>query len=98
MFTTDGFSVLPLEFPGGNIGSLAVHGTCNDLAVAGSIPAYLSLDAFIEEGMEVTQLERIIASLARAASDIHVKVVAGDEFELGSGPHDERLTLLAEAE
>ena len=43
MFTTDGFTVQPLEFPGGNIGSLAVHGTCNDLAVAGAIPKYLFL-------------------------------------------------------
>ncbi|MDH3900286.1 MAG: AIR synthase related protein, partial [Gammaproteobacteria bacterium] len=54
MFTTDGFIVQPLEFPGGNIGSLAVHGTTNDLAVAGAIPKYLSLNAFIEEGMEIT--------------------------------------------
>lgn len=85
LFTTDGFSVQPLEFPGGNIGSLAVHGTCNDLAVAGAIPAYLSLNAFIEEGMQVAQLERIIASLAAAASEINVKVVAGDTKVLPRG-------------
>ena len=53
LFTTDGFTVQPLEFPGGNIGSLAVHGTTNDLAVAGAIPKYLSLNAFIEEGLEI---------------------------------------------
>ncbi len=53
MFTTDGFTVQPLEFPGGDIGSLAVHGTTNDLAVAGAEPVYLSLNAFIEEGMEI---------------------------------------------
>ena len=68
MFTTDGFSVKPLEFPGGNIGSLAVHGTTNDLAVAGATPRYLSLNAFIEEGFEIAKLERIVVSLAAAAS------------------------------
>ncbi|MHC4222345.1 MAG: AIR synthase related protein, partial [Planctomycetota bacterium] len=55
-YTTDGFTVQPLEFPGGNIGSLAVHGTTNDLAVAGATPRYLSLNTFIEEGMEIAQL------------------------------------------
>jgi hydrogenase expression/formation protein HypE len=78
LFTTDGFTVQPLEFPGGDIGSLAVHGTTNDLAVAGGLPKYLSLNAFIEEGMEVAQLDRLIASLARSAAAIGVEVVAGD--------------------
>lgn len=78
MVTTDGFTVQPLEFPGGTIGSLAVHGTVNDLAVAGAIPLYLTLNAFIEEGMEIAQLERIIASLAQAAREANVVVVAGD--------------------
>ena len=67
MITTDGFTVQPLEFPGGDIGSLAVHGTVNDLAVAGAKPMYLTLNAFIEEGFEVAQLERIVADLGRAA-------------------------------
>jgi hydrogenase expression/formation protein HypE len=78
LFTTDGFTVQPLEFPGGNIGSLAVHGTTNDLAVSGAIPKYLSLNAFIEEGFEVETLERIIISIAEAAKAIDVAVVAGD--------------------
>lgn len=78
LFTTDGFTVQPLEFPGGNIGSLAVHGTTNDLAVSGAIPRYLSLNAFIEEGFEVAQLERIILGIAEAAKAIDVQVVAGD--------------------
>jgi len=78
LFTTDGFTVQPLEFPGGDIGSLAVHGTTNDLAVAGAIPRYLSLNAFIEEGLEVATLERIIASLASTARATGVSVVAGD--------------------
>jgi len=85
MFTTDGFTVQPLEFPGGDIGSLAVHGTTNDLAVAGAEPRYLSLNAFIEEGMEIAQLERIIASLADTARTIGVQVVAGDTKVLRRG-------------
>ncbi|MCW8941818.1 MAG: hydrogenase expression/formation protein HypE [Gammaproteobacteria bacterium] len=85
LFTTDGFTVQPLEFPGGNIGSLAVHGTTNDLAVAGAIPKYLSLNAFIEEGMEIATLERIIKTLAETAAEIGVKVVAGDTKVLRRG-------------
>jgi len=85
MFTTDGFSVKPLEFPGGNIGSLAVHGTTNDLAVAGATPRYLSLNAFIEEGFEIEQLDRIVASLAQSAKAINVEVAAGDTKVLPRG-------------
>lgn len=76
--TTDGFTVRPLEFPGGDIGSLAVHGTVNDLAVSGAKPLYLTLSAFIEEGLELAQLERIVASLGRAAREAGIAVVAGD--------------------
>lgn len=76
--TTDGFIVAPLEFPGGNIGALAVNGTVNDLAVSGAEPHYLTLNAFIEEGLAVEILERVIASLAAAAQDAGVSVVAGD--------------------
>jgi hydrogenase expression/formation protein HypE len=78
MLTTDGFTVQPLEFPGGNIGSLAVHGTVNDLAVSGAVPRWLSLNVFAEEGLEVALLERIVASLAAAARETGVAVVAGD--------------------
>ena len=78
MFTTDGFTVQPLEFPGGDIGTLAVHGTGNDLAVAGATPRYMSLNAFIEEGLEVALLDRIVASLAKTAREIDVRIVAGD--------------------
>ncbi len=85
MITTDGFTVQPLEFPGGDIGSLAVHGTTNDLAVAGARPLYLTLNAFIEEGLEVSQLDRIIGSLARAAKESGVKVSAGDTKVLRRG-------------
>lgn len=85
LFTTDGFTVQPLEFPGGNIGSLAVHGTTNDLAVAGAIPKYLSLNAFIEEGFEIATLERIVKTLAETAAEIGVKVVTGDTKVLRRG-------------
>ncbi len=85
LFTTDGFIVQPLEFPGGDIGSLAVHGTTNDLAVAGAEPLYLSLNVFVEEGMEVAQLDSIVASLAAAARALGVRVVAGDTKVLRRG-------------
>ncbi len=85
MITTDGFTVQPLEFPGGDIGSLAVHGTVNDLAVAGARPMYLTLNAFIEEGLEIATLDRIVASLAAAAAEARVKVSAGDTKVLRRG-------------
>jgi len=78
MLTTDGFIVQPLEFPGGDIGSLAVHGTVNDLAVSGARALYLSLNAIIEEGLEIKCLDRLIASLGHAAKQAGVKIVAGD--------------------
>jgi hydrogenase expression/formation protein HypE len=78
MVTTDGFTVQPLEFPGGNLGSLAVHGVVNDLAVAGADPRYFTLSALIEEGLEVDVLDRLIASFAAAARESGVAVVAGD--------------------
>jgi hydrogenase expression/formation protein HypE len=85
MITTDGFTVQPLEFPGGDIGSLAVHGTVNDLAVAGATPVYLTLNAFIEEGLEFAQLDRLIASMARAAETCGVRIAAGDTKVLRRG-------------
>ena len=83
--TTDGFIVQPLEFPGGDIGSLAVNGTVNDLAVSGATPKYLSLNAFIEEGLEIATLDRIVQSLAAAARAAGVQVVAGDTKVLPRG-------------
>jgi hydrogenase expression/formation protein HypE len=85
MITTDGFTVQPLEFPGGDIGSLAVHGTTNDLAVAGARPLYLTLNAFIEEGLAIEVLDRIVASLAKAAREAGVQVKAGDTKVLRRG-------------
>jgi hydrogenase expression/formation protein HypE len=85
MITTDGFTVQPLEFPGGDIGSLAIHGTVNDLSVAGARPMYLTLNAFIEEGFEIALLDRLIASLAAAARAAGVVVSAGDTKVLRRG-------------
>jgi hydrogenase expression/formation protein HypE len=88
MVTTDGFTVQPLEFPGGNIGSLAVHGTVNDLAVSGARPYYLTLNVFLEEGLEIALLRRVIDALAAAARECGVAVVAGDTKVLGRGDCD----------
>jgi hydrogenase expression/formation protein HypE len=86
--TTDGYTVRPLEFPGGNIGSLAVHGTVNDLAVTGAVPRYLTLNLFLEEGLEIALFRRVIAALARAADECGVSVVAGDTKVVGRGECD----------
>ena len=78
MMTTDGFTVNPLEFPGGNIGSLAIHGTVNDLAVSGAIPQYLSVSLFIEEGLPFSKFERLLNSMATAAIEANIKIACGD--------------------
>jgi hydrogenase expression/formation protein HypE len=78
LVTTDAFTVRPLEFPGGDIGSLAVNGTVNDLAVSGARPRFLALNAIIEEGLETACLDRIVKSLGEAAKAANVQVVAGD--------------------
>jgi hydrogenase expression/formation protein HypE len=85
VITTDGFTVNPIEFPGGNIGSLAIHGTVNDLAVSGAEPRYLTLNAFLEEGLEIALLERILAAMASAAREAGVSIVAGDTKVLPHG-------------
>jgi hydrogenase expression/formation protein HypE len=85
MFTTDGFIVEPLEFPGGDIGTLAVHGTVNDLAVSGATPRFLAVTCLIEEGLALATLERIAASMGRAARDCGVAIVAGDTKVLPRG-------------
>ncbi len=86
--TTDGFTVQPLEFPGGNIGSLAVHGTVNDLAVSGAVPRFMTLSAFLEEGLEIALLRRVIGALAEAARSCGIAVVAGDTKVVGRGDCD----------
>ncbi|MCF8383858.1 MAG: hydrogenase expression/formation protein HypE [Chlorobium sp.] len=77
-FTTDTYVVTPCVFPGGTIGSLAVNGTVNDLAVGGARPLYLSAGFVLEEGFPLVELERIVRSMAEAASKAGVLIVTGD--------------------
>jgi len=86
--TTDGFTVQPIEFPGGNIGSLAVHGTVNDLAVSGAVPRFMTLSVILEEGFEIAVLRRIVDALAESARACGVAVVAGDTKVVGRGDCD----------
>ena len=77
-FTTDSYVVKPLEFPGGNIGKLAVCGTVNDLVVMGARPLYLSAGFILEEGFPIHTLERIVNSMSETARAAQVEIVAGD--------------------
>jgi hydrogenase expression/formation protein HypE len=86
--TTDSFVVDPLEFPGGDIGKLAVCGTINDLAVGGAVPLYLSCAAIIEEGLPIDLLHRIARSMATAAREIDVQIVTGDTKVVPRGACD----------
>lgn len=88
-FTTDSFVVTPLEFPGGNIGTLAVCGTVNDLAVGGAVPLWLSASFIIEEGTEIALLRRIVASMAAEAEAAGVRIVTGDTKVVGKGSCDQ---------
>ncbi len=87
-FTTDSFVVSPLEFPGGDIGALAVCGTVNDLAVGGARPLWLSAAFIIEEGLEVALLRRVAASMRAAADAAGVRIVTGDTKVVGRGAAD----------
>lgn len=86
--TTDSFVVKPLFFRGGDIGSLAVHGTVNDLAMGGATPLFLSVAFIIEEGFPMKTLRRITASLGRAASACGVQVITGDTKVVDKGSGD----------
>jgi hydrogenase expression/formation protein HypE len=87
-FTTDTFVVHPLFFPGGDIGTLAVYGTVNDLAMAGAKPAYLSAGFILEEGLPMETLRRIVASMAEAARKAGVRIVTGDTKVVDRGKGD----------
>lgn len=76
--TTDSYIVDPIFFPGGNIGSLAVHGTINDITMSGARPAAISLGLIIEEGFLIDELRSILESVGRAAAESSVKIVCGD--------------------
>lgn len=86
--TTDSFVVSPLFFPGGDIGSLAVYGTINDLAVSGAVPRWLSLALIIEEGFSLTTLDQILDSIASAAQRCDVQIITGDTKVVPRGAAD----------
>lgn len=87
-FTTDTYVVSPLFFPGGDIGKLAVHGTVNDLAMAGARPLYLSAGFILEEGLPIASLRRIVASMAEAAAAAGVVIATGDTKVVQRGKAD----------
>lgn len=88
-FTTDSYVVTPIFFPGGDIGELAVNGTVNDLAMGGAMPLALSLALILEEGLALADLERVLASVRRAADRAGVSVVTGDTKVVGRGSGDQ---------
>ncbi len=87
-FTTDSYTITPIEFPGGNIGSLAVNGTVNDLAVMGAEPLYLSCSIILEEGLPLDELKRVLQSMRAAADYAGVSIVTGDTKVVPRGKGD----------
>jgi hydrogenase expression/formation protein HypE len=87
-YTTDSYVVTPIFFPGGNIGDLAVCGTVNDLAVVGAEPLFLTAGFIIEEGFPLADLKKIIVSMAAAANQAQVRIVAGDTKVVNKGKAD----------
>jgi hydrogenase expression/formation protein HypE len=87
-FTTDSYVVDPIFFPGGDIGSLAVHGTVNDLAVSGAKPLYLSCGFILEEGLPVETLRQVVKRMKEAADRANVKIVTGDTKVVHRGSAD----------
>lgn len=87
VMSTDSYVISPLFFPGGDIGSLSVHGTINDVAMAGARPMHLAAGFILEEGFPLADLQRIATSMGRAARDAGVAIVTGDTkvVERGSG-------------
>ncbi len=86
--STDSFTVDPIFFPGGNIGSLAVHGTVNDVAMMGAIPRFITCGYIIEEGLPMDDLERIVVAMGEAARHAGVNVVTGDTKVVPKGAAD----------
>lgn len=88
VMTTDGYVVSPLFFPGGNIGSLAVHGTVNDIALSGAKPLYLSASFIIEEGFSLADLKRIADAMGEAAQTAGIAIITGDTKVVERGKAD----------
>jgi len=86
--TTDSYVVDPIFFPGGNIGSLAVHGTVNDLCMQGAQPLYLTLGLILEEGLPFQDLRKVMEGVAEASKESGIKVVAGDTKVVSKGHAD----------
>jgi len=86
--STDSFVVQPRRFPGGSIGELAVHGTCNDLAMAGAVPAWIAAAFVLEEGFSIAELKEIVADMAAAAAVAGVQIVTGDTKVVPRGAAD----------
>ena len=86
--STDSFTVDPIFFPGGNIGSLAVHGTVNDVAMMGAVPKYLTCGYILEEGLPMDDLEKIVAAMGEAVRHAGVTVVTGDTKVVPKGAVD----------
>src|SRR5213596_3762649 len=87
-FTTDAYVVRPLFFPGGDIGTLAVNGTVNDLAVGGARPLWLSAAFILEEGLPLADLRRVVESMRAACAEAGVKLVTGDTKVVDRGKCD----------
>ncbi|VAX25582.1 [NiFe] hydrogenase metallocenter assembly protein HypE [hydrothermal vent metagenome] len=87
-FSTDTFVIDPIFFPGGDIGSLAVHGTVNDIAVSGGIPKYMSAGFVLEEGFPISDLKKIAKSMGEAAKSCGVSIVTGDTKVVARGGAD----------
>ncbi len=87
-FTTDSYVVQPIFFPGGDIGKLAVHGTVNDLAMAGARPKYLSAGFILEEGLPMETLQRVVESMRQAAQECGVRIITGDTKVVDRGKAD----------
>ena len=86
--STDSFVITPIFFKGGDIGSLAVHGTVNDVAMCGAIPKYLSLAFIIEEGLKVVDFVKIVKSIKKAADESGVLIITGDTKVVERGKGD----------
>ena len=88
VMTTDGYVISPIFFPGGDIGSLSVHGTINDIAMAGARPRYLSASFILEEGFPLADLKRVADSMGAAARAAGVAVITGDTKVVERGKGD----------
>ena len=95
VFTTDGYVVDPLFFPGGDIGSLCVNGTVNDLVVSGAVPRFLALSVILEEGLPLADVRRVLASIRRAAGKARVTVATGDTKVVRRGQCDKMFITTA---